>query len=90
MRSMLVGTWYTIQGLYAMVPLIIEIILTYAYGNSEVMISCNSAYYVTIIIIGIIGFLLYSLVAKRYKKRLRDEHIDQHIIVENYYASQPI
>ena len=91
MRSMLVGTFYTIQGLYAMVPLIMEMIVTSAYKQLQQsritpVVSCNSVYYVTIIIIGIIG--LYSLVAKRYKKRLRDELIDQHILAENYYSAQ--
>ena len=88
MRSMLVGTFYTIQGLFAMVPLIIQIIVAYGYdmlGHSA--IGCNSIFFLIIIIFGIIGLFLYATIALKYKRRLRDEHIDQYIIVENYYTS---
>lgn len=91
MRSMLVGTFYTIQGLFAMVPLAIEIIVTNGYNSTVTKkLGCNSVFYLAILAIGAIGFVAYTMAAVKYRRRLRDEHFDQHIVVENYYTPQDI
>ena len=87
MRSMLVGAFYTIQGLFAMVSLLIGVTVTYGY-NSSWKASCGTVYTSITIFFGIIGLIVYTMAARKYRRRLRDEHIDQHFIVESYFSSQ--
>eukprot|EP00731_Ephydatia_muelleri_P029980 Em0021g503a len=54
MRSMLVGAFYTIQGLFAMVSLLIGVTVTYGY-NSSWKASCGTVYTSITIFFGIIG-----------------------------------
>ena len=49
-------------------------------------VSCGTVYYSVMILVGIIGIVAYTILARRYKKRQRDEHIEQYMIVEDYYS----
>ena len=88
MRSMLVGTYYTIQGVFQAASVIIAVTIGYSWYDyqSSWRVSCGTVYYSVMILVGIIGITVYAIIARRYKKRQRDEHIDQHMIVEDYYS----
>ena len=86
MRSMLVGTFYTIQGLFSMVSLLIGVTVAFGYTSSW-KASCGTVYTSVAIFFGVIGLIVYTMAAKRYRRRLRDEHIDQHFIVEKYFTA---
>ena len=90
MRSMLVGTYYTIHGVFAMASAIIPVTLSYSWHRyqSSWKASCGTVYYSVMALVGFAGFVAYIVTAIRYKKRERDEHIEQYTIVENYYSKQ--
>ena len=86
MRSMLVGTFYHIQGVFAIGSLFIGLTVAYSYKTPRTA-SCGTVYLSVAVFFGIVGLVVYTVVARKYQHRLRDEHIDQHLIVENYYLS---
>ena len=67
------------------------LVLPFSYGyklqhQSSSKISCGSVYYLTNLIVGTIGLLLFILVARKYKYRQRDEVINTHMFAEEYYS----
>ena len=81
---MLIGTFYAIQGLFTTIGILIAVAVAYGYKGTY---GCGNAYYPAMLGIATVGFILYVVVGRMYKGRERDEHIDHHIIAENYYTS---
>ena len=50
-------------------------------------LSCGSGFYITIILIGVITFIVYVSVAKNYKHRTRDEPSFIRQYAEEYYSN---
>ena len=78
---MLIGMFYAIQGLCPT----INALVTVAVGSLGHR--CGTVYYALMIAIAFIGLVVYLLAGRRYKQRERDEYIDHHMIVENYYTN---
>lgn len=83
---MLIGTFYAIQGLFTTIAMLIAVAVAYGYKQYDGTYGCGNAYYPAMLGIASVGFILYVVVGRRYKGRERDEHIDHHIIAENYYT----
>ena len=92
MRSMFVGTYYTIQGIFGVVSVLIPITIFYVWRNYQLSwkASCGTVYYSVMAVVGVIGFVVYIVVARKYRKRQRDEQFEQYLIVENYYSTEVI
>ena len=86
MKGLLIGLLYAIRGLYQLVSTLL--VLPFALPTTH-LISCGFWYYLTNIIIGMIGLLVYMYVSKRYRYRERGEVCNIHQYAENYYANQP-
>ena len=75
MKGLLVGVFFAIKGLFqfisavAVVPFAIPSI----WNSITSVPNCGFGYYVFIIVIGLIGLVVFSIVVKRYKYRQRDE-----------------
>ncbi|KAL5475847.1 hypothetical protein EMCRGX_G025717 [Ephydatia muelleri] len=92
MRSMLVGTYYTIQGVFGTMSVLIPITVFYVWRKyqSSWKASCGTVYFSVMAALGIIGFVVYVVVARKYRMRQRDEQFEQYMIVENYYSTEVI
>ena len=92
MRGMLIGLFYASQAIFvSLVGLLIGIIVA-AFkikGAQEILLgnlSCGSWNLSISIGIGIIGFIVYIIAAKRYSKRERGGHIiNEQTVLEEYY-----
>ena len=93
MRSLLVGINFAICGFFYLLGYItaLPFSITTTWIN-EPKISCGSVYLLFTTIIGLVGLILFSVAAKCYKYRKRDdENFNQRDIEEIYtrYLSQP-
>ena len=80
---MLIGTFYAIQGLFTTIAMVIAVAVAYWYKSP----GCGKVYYPVMFVVATAGFVLYVFVGRRYRGRKRDEHIDHHMIAENYYST---
>ena len=85
-RGMLIGTLYALQGLCMTMGSLIGVAVANAHIGSVWKYGCGSVYYSVMLVISAVGLVLYLLAGRRYKRRERDEHIDHHMIAENYYS----
>lgn len=75
MRGMLFGVFYCIIGLFALLSGIIDLFIVYYY---EYLIpSCGTVYYASMTLIGVLGFMAFILVATKYERRKRLDHLGQ-------------
>lgn len=89
---MLIGLFYASQAIFvSMIGLLMGIIVA-AFkikGAQEMLLghfSCGSWYLSISIGIGIIGFIVYIIAARRYSKRERGGHmINEQTVLESYY-----
>ena len=93
MRSLLVGINFAIRGFFYLLGYItaLPFSITTTWIN-EVKISCGSVYLLFTTVIGLVGLILFSVAAKCYKYRKRDdENFNQRDIEEVFirYLSQP-
>ena len=88
-RGMLIGTFYALTGLCNAIVLIFAVALANGYRNRQWSVpgGCGTVYYSVLLGITVVGLVLYVLVGRTYNPRERDEHIDHHMIAENYYTS---
>ena len=92
MRGMLIGLFYASQAVFvSLVGLLMGIIVGAFEINSARdrllgNLSCGSWYLSISIGIGIIGFIVYVIAARRYSKRERGGHvINEQTVLEEYY-----
>ena len=90
MRGMLIGLFYAIQAIFvALIGLVVGIVAAvFRYHTENLLsgLSCGSWYLITIIGIGIAGFLVYLIAAKCYKKRERGGYqVNEQTVLEGYY-----
>ena len=85
-RSMLIGAFYAIQGLCTVIAMLIALTVSSLYKSYGWKYPCSRVYFLVMLLISTVGMALYLLAGKRYKQRERDEHIDHHVIAENYYS----
>ena len=87
MRGLLIGLIYGTLGLYTIFDFLILLpFLFYRDGKGQSsMLSCGFWYYLMIAIIVVIALLIFCFVAKWYKKRERDEELNDRVFAETYY-----
>lgn len=76
MKGFLVGVYFAIMGFFRFIGSLILLPFYlpkfwYAKGNSAPVVSCGFGYLLSIFTIGIVGFILFSLVSKWYQYRER-------------------
>lgn len=91
MQGMLIGTYYCVRGVFGFVASTIILGFTLGYWlHPSTQPSCGILYYGLTIVLATIGLFAYIIVARRYKKRQRDDTdtlLNQHAFVENYYGA---
>ena len=81
MRGLMVGLWYAAYGL----GYVIDIIGTHPFNCKEDTVCQDIYYYVMKGEVIVIFPILFVILAKRYKLRLRENEINVHCIAEEHY-----
>ena len=92
MKGLLVGVFFAIRGLFHFLNsiIIIPLSLNQPWASREMIehppvTNCGFVYLALTSVTGLIGLILFSLAAKRYKYRTRDEGIFRQQDVEEIY-----
>ena len=92
MKGLLVGVFFAIRGLFQFLNsiVIIPLSLKYPWASKEMIdhppvTSCGFVHLLLTSVTGLIGLILFSLVAKKYKYRTRDEGMFLQRDVEEVY-----
>ena len=81
MRGLMVGLWYAAIGL----GYVIDINGKYPFNCKEDIVCQNIYYYVLKSAVVLISLILFVILAKRYKLRVRANEINLHLIAEEHY-----
>ena len=81
MRGFMVGLWYAAYGLGH----IIDIFGRYPFNCKEVIVCQNLYYYVLKSAVIVVTLILFVILAKQYKLRVRENDINVHLIAEEHY-----
>ena len=91
MKGLLVGVYFAIKGVFqvisavAVVPFALQRIWTDKLGKNPPVTNCAFGYYLFTITVAVFGLVLFSIVAKQYKYRQRDERPYDQRFAEQYY-----
>ena len=86
MKGLLVGMSFAIQGFSQLIGYLVILPVSLAKSWTDVTISCGFIYLLIICIIGLGGLILFSLVARKYKYRKRDDENFSQREVEEVYS----
>ena len=93
MKGLFIGVFFAIKGIFQM----ISSIMLFPFSSDSIwakdhvsehppVISCGSSYLLFTLVVALIGLVLFSVVAKRYKYRERDDRpYDQSMVEEIFY-----
>ena len=87
MKGMLIGLFFAIRGIFYGISGIILLQSLFSFIHQSFP-SCGMYYYLMNIGVGVIGFLIFVLVTKRYKYRMRDEICHVYRYAEEYYSRE--
>ena len=92
MKGFLIGIFFAIRSLFQILNSTVTLAFSMKrpWASGEVLedpqvTNCGFTYFLFTIIVGLIGLLLFSVAAKKYKYRERDEGLFQQQIVEDIY-----
>ena len=87
MKGIGIGCFHLLFMLSILISYCVTLPFSYVYKSHPfTTVSCGSVYYLTNLVVGTIGLLLFILVARKYKYRQRDEVINTHMFAEEYYS----
>ena len=87
MKGLLVGAFFAIKGLFQFISAVavVPFAIPSVWNSITSVPNCGFGYYVFIIVVGLIGLIVFSIVVKRYKYRQRDERPFDTRFAEQYY-----
>ena len=85
MKGLLLGIFFSIRSLFQGIA-VISIVPFGAFWKIE-SLSCGSGFYAMYIVIGLLEFVLFSCVSKRYKYRNVNEPSNEYRYAEEYYSN---
>ena len=86
MKGLLIGMSFTIQGFSQLIGYLVVLPVSLAKPWTDVTISCGFIYLLFTCIVGLGGLILFSLVARKYKYRERDDENFSQREVEEVYS----
>ena len=81
MRGLMVGLWYAARG----VGYVISINSKYLFSCKQEAICQNVYYFIAKSVIILIILIVFLVLAKRYKLRVRENEVNIHLIAEEHY-----
>ena len=85
MKGLLIGTFFLIRGLFQFFGITAVLIPFISWKFETSFPSCGFVYYLVNILVGLIGLVAYTWVARRYQYRQRDEPDNIYRYAEEYY-----
>ena len=85
MKGLLIGTFFAIKGFFQLCGVLLTFLPFTKWSPGTSFPSCGFLYYLINVIVGIIGLVLYTIVARRYQYRQRDEPDHIYRYAEEYY-----
>ena len=85
MKGLLLGTFFSVRSLFQGIAVISSFPFG-AYWKIE-SLSCGSGFYAMYIVIGLVEFLVFSCVSKRYKYRNVNEPSNEYRYAEEYFSN---
>ena len=89
-KGILIGFYYVIRyGVGGIFELVQELICSHVdIHTTSLSINCSMLSNIVITIIAVVSFIMYCVVACKYKLRERDEVVNVHIFAEEYYGTR--
>ena len=90
MKGLVIGTFFAIKGVFQLlgaVVLYIPFTVRWSQNGKHSFPSCGFVYYLINAIVALIGIVAYTIVARRYQYRERDEPDNIYRYAEEYYAN---
>ena len=87
MKGLLLGIFFSIMSLFQRIAVISVIPIGTVWKIES--LSCGSGFYAMYIVIGLLEFVLFSCVSKRYKYRDMNEPANEYRYAEEYYSNIP-
>ena len=84
MKGIVFGLFYAIKAFYEFLATVVLIPFTVNWTTD--VISCQSAFFLLNLGIGVMSLLIYTVVAKKYKYRKRDDICNYYKFAEDYYS----
>ena len=87
MRGLMIGIFFMIYGISVALGSALLAVFSEGMKGKNILPSCGTWYFLTVILIGCVGTVLYIIAAKRYKKRQRGGQVDvnQQTVVEDHH-----
>ena len=85
MKGFLIGLSVSLSGVFILVATIVTYLFSLVHLSFP---DCGFIYYLTNIVLGLIGLLVYTCVAKKYKYRKRDDICHVYRYVDEYYSKE--
>lgn len=86
MKGLLFGLFYGIRGFYRCLAMLL-IVPFYSSVSSSHIFNCRYGYYIFNLCVGVVSLLLYTVVARGYKYRKRDDVCNVYQYAEAYYSN---
>ena len=87
MKGLLFGLFYIIRAFYQFLAVATVISLFYSWKKSQ-LIGCNFIFYIVNLSLGLLFFLIFVVVTRKYQYRKRDDICNIYQYAENYYSSK--
>ena len=85
MKGLLIGTFFALKGFFNLFGALLTFLPFTRWSSSRSFLSCGFLYYILNIAVGIAGLILYTIIARRYQYRQRDEPDHIYRYAEEYY-----
>ena len=85
MKGILFGLFYAIRALFQLFAVIVTLVFFYYW--KYIAIDCQSSYNILLFVIGVCTLIVYTVVARKYKYRKRDDICNIYQYAEDYYSN---
>ena len=85
MKGLMIGTFFAIRGTFQLLGALIFIFPFRAWRSTSSFPSCGFVYYLVNMIVVVFGMIAYIWIARKYRKRQRDEPDNIYRYAEEYY-----
>ena len=85
MKGLLIGTFFAIKGFFNLFGALLTFLPFTKWSPGSSFPTCGFLYYLINVVVGVAGLIVYTIVARRYKYRQRDEPDYVYRYAEEYY-----
>ena len=89
MKGLIIGLFYSINGLATLIACLLVIPFSYGF-TSDTSLGCGFWYLSILLVFAVFQLTTYTTIAKRYKKRRRDDITNEQMFAENYFSSRKL